>query len=756
MYPINNLSYYEFEELCCDVATRMLGIPVRMFGEGPDSGVDIKDYSSNKEIIIQVKKYSNSSTLINSLKKEVEKVKELNPKKYYVMTSLNLTPDRVNQIFNLFSEYMVDESHIITRIEINNILKDNIDIVRKNIKLWFHSENVLQLIQNKETYIDSEQLKDELNRLSKVYVKTEDFDKSLHLLRKSNVLIITGAPASGKTILSKMLVYEYISRGYKVIYSTANRISKIKDQISSGNDKEVILLDDVLGQTVLDIDSGSLTELMSFINYIETKENKVLILNSRVTILNQQTNENQKFKAFVSGKENKINHIEVDSLDKIQKAKILYSHIVASNFNQELINTILNYNLYLKIISHKNYNPRLIEYITNLSFINKIEVKDYFKTVIEYLNNPILIWEDEFKSLKKNEKYLILAIYVETVLNGNRSAFEKNIRDIYFDMIDEKLDDHINYDDIISKLSESIIIRTISNNYSYIGFYNASFIDYLNNYIRNNDDIQMMIIKKIRKIEGLKYLTTNRKVQKYLTDLILKNNTKVFESASYNEFTRVTYIVTGFNLFNEKIEIKIHEGFTKFIETNSNDKNYVNKIILSNLLNYDYVDFYNLRVYLETHENIKKLYKILEDNYVSPLINTVYKLLKEDGLYKPEKGVYELIVNLAEKNIEDRLYGKLSEFCLEDTGMSEEELDEKMYDTFLDLKEEFNEYIVLNIEYNLHYDFEEEIQNAIRYKDAMYDKYYDYEDAHNMKVEKENEERTNEYISEIFSDLKEN
>ncbi len=101
MYNYSNLSDFEFEILCRDIMQKKLGIKLYTFQKGRDGGIDITDDPKNKKVIIQVKHYINSkySDLLGTLKKEVQKVKELQPEKYYICCALNLTAKNKRELY---------------------------------------------------------------------------------------------------------------------------------------------------------------------------------------------------------------------------------------------------------------------------------------------------------------------------------------------------------------------------------------------------------------------------------------------------------------------------------------------------------------------------------------------------------------------------------------------------------------------------------------------------------------------------------
>ena len=90
-FNYSNLNDVEFEELCKDIMQKKLGVELRVYKAGKDSGIDLKDNEDGNNIVIQVKHYINSSysDLKRSLKREVEKVKKLKPNRYFICDNVN-------------------------------------------------------------------------------------------------------------------------------------------------------------------------------------------------------------------------------------------------------------------------------------------------------------------------------------------------------------------------------------------------------------------------------------------------------------------------------------------------------------------------------------------------------------------------------------------------------------------------------------------------------------------------------------------
>lgn len=370
MYNLKNLNDYEYEVLCLDAMSKMLKKKLYRFARGKDGGIDICDNIDNPKIIIQVKQYSNSkySNLKSVIKnEEVKKIQRICPDEYYLCTSMELTRENKKELYEILTPYMKEATNIIDGVEMNDFLEqeDNIDIVKKNYKLWINSTNVLSLINNKNVFIDCDELVYDIENHIKSFVETEGYVDAYNKLNKENIIIIIGGPGVGKSTISKMILLKYASDGYKARYTTDNNISNIKNILSMDNDsKEIVLLDDFLGQHYLNLKESEPNELKTLLSFIHRNKNKKLILNSRITILNEAKNRYINFNELIEEYETNTYLINLDNMKKVEKAKILYNHMFFNNIPREHFINIKEDKRYLNIVKHKNYNPRIIEYVT--------------------------------------------------------------------------------------------------------------------------------------------------------------------------------------------------------------------------------------------------------------------------------------------------------------------------------------------------------------------------------------------------------
>lgn len=504
----SNLSDFDFELLAKDVLEKELGIDLLNFKRGPDGGVDLCDTARPIRLIVQVKHYASSkwSNLKSTLLKEKEKVEQINPAKYYLFTSLALTRKNMDEIIAMFPNYMVDYTHIFDRERIIALLKKNKTILRKHYKLWFFSTDILTKITYGDLYIDQVDLFNDLEKDVNHFVRTKAYNRSLSVLNEHNAVIITGNPGVGKSMISKMLLLHFYELGYELRYLSSNNIADLKRSLTDNQEaKEIVLIDDFLGQHYLNIKDTTPNEIKRLVAAIRRTPNKKIILNSRITIINRAKKAHLEFRKFVDndGIENIV--INVDELTNIDKARMLYNHLRFSKLPTEYFRVICENNNYMDIIKHPNYNPRIIEHVTEGVIIKNTNKEDYISFIHKNLNHPESVWENEFMHrLDKIDRIFMFTLYSLT----NKSIEEEALRLAFNERIyaEDNIDTTINhFDEVKARLNDSlikiIIVEKADTHQCLIAVINPSVNDYIKNILTQNSNEQKDIVKNAVYIE---------------------------------------------------------------------------------------------------------------------------------------------------------------------------------------------------------------------------------------------------------------
>lgn len=631
-----NLSDVEFEYLCQDIMQRKLGISLRRFAQGKDGGIDLTDNIKETTIIVQVKHYNLSSidTLIRALKKEKDKLKSHNPNQYYICCSRNLTPENIKDLFLHFSDYMSSDKNIITLNEIEDFLQsaENNDILSKHYKLWIDSVGILQQIQNTDIFIDCEVLLSNIEKEKRFFVKTQVFEQALKCLEKNRALFITGNPGVGKTTTSKMLVLHYAALGYRVRFTTnTSDLRELKKSLSQDrNVKEIILVDDCFGQAYFKMRDSQNEDLLSLIKYVNISPNKLLILNSRITIFQEvkvlkpdlvKSMEDNEYKVFV---------LDMNALSDIEKAKIFYNHLFFNDTPIEYLNDIKKNHRYLNIIKHQNYNPRLISIICNPNRYKKIPPVDYYKFICQHLRNPHEIWRDEYEEkLSKTDRILLTTLYSLTdgtvSINLLKKCFEDRIEN------ETDIDKTINqFQASLRRLTESFVSIVDEKGQKKIMVVNPSVNDYLDGRMRENPLEKRAIIEKAYSIQQFDKLLSTFDFDCFMENAIRNNKIHSYHFDNENQKVAfIAYYIGRLKIYNKNYEeylklylsSPLHLHFKGHLHTKSFE-------IIKSLLGTDICQAYKLDKLIVGLGDIKPLFKLCKYDEIVSLINIISPFFK--------------------------------------------------------------------------------------------------------------------------------
>lgn len=664
MLNLGNLSDVDFEYLCKDIMSKELNVNLRRFGPGRDHGVDLVDDVNKKNIVIQVKHYINSNhqSLLSSLKNEVSKLENMSPTPgdYYVCCSARLTAEKQNEIYNLFSKYMHSASNVYDLVWISDFLEksENLDILRRHYKLWMESTNILNILQSKDIFIDSEVLVSDILSHKNLYVQTRAYQDAIRMLEKRNVLMIVGSPGVGKTITSEMLVLYFLARKYHLRYTTdVTDLKSIKKSLSDNPEvKEIILLDDCFGQAYFNMAESQTNELLSLIKYIHTNKNKILILNSRITIFNVAITKNKKLIECIDRKEYSYLLLDLDQQPLIDKAFILYNHLYFNKVNSSFLKNITFNKNYLKIVQHKNYNPRIIEYVTIADHLKQLAPSEYSQFIMQKLNTPDKIWEDEYeRRLQPEDQVLLQTLYslTDTAVQEDLLIICYNNRIINEPFFVSTIDQ---YHRSMRRLLNSMV--TIVNDFGIkkIKVANPSINDFLRSYLNNSAAIVNTILDRAKSVYQYKRLIAN---DSEFNERLRKRfeNYSILEFEFDNQHQKNSFI-TGFcsknHIYDAKYTKYINEYFMNITEVNIFDKlMFPAKIIFGYVFQDSFCTYYGLDKMLSNISSFESIINKLSLEECIDFISESY------GYFDSTK--QEEYADLIDSIILDKIYDEYSD-----------------------------------------------------------------------------------------------
>lgn len=505
IYNYGTLSDSDFESLAADIVEYRLGVKLERFTRGPDGGIDARHakFSDDPTVIVQAKHYFKSEVkaLIRDFKtKEMPKVRKLNPKRYILVTSAALTPSHKETLKQDSEGAIKATGDIIGLDEIDSEIVENPNIEKKNFKLWMTSANVLQRILHSGMHNKSNaRIEFEIEGKISKYVHTPFHAEAIKKLKENRFIIITGPPGVGKTLLASMVASQFVAEIDKAELIWIENVASGWESLNQ-NKPQVFLFDDFLGSTYLDVLTGnSDTDIALFAKKISSLKNHYLVFSSRTVILNRacQLSEVLERDGFsLNGLE-----VRVEGYSKLEKAKILYNHLFFYDIPIGHIEAVLSDEFFFEIINHNNYNPRVIEFITNLEQIPPAP-SEFPEFCLSSLDNPNEIWYKSYRNQLGREAQLIC----QSLFQLGDFALEGDIIELYERRIkNEGIAPTVPFNESIGVLQKSFIIRSKDFWSGGIGFsfINPSLIDFLLDYFNKNIDEQRSAIQAAEKISEL-------------------------------------------------------------------------------------------------------------------------------------------------------------------------------------------------------------------------------------------------------------
>lgn len=495
-YDFRALSTFDFETLTRDLLQEELKVRLESFAKGRDGGIDFRFQSAKDEIVVQCKHYANYDDLQKVLsQKERSKVKNLKPKRYILSVSTPLTPHRKEQLLSLFRPYCLGTQDIYGREDINNLLGKFPLIERKNFKLWLTSETVLTRVIQAGIWGDAELTLERIRRRTSRYVPNSSLDRAKQILDEHHYCIIAGIPGIGKTTLAEILLIDYVDRhGYEAI-RIANDLSEIKE-VKHQEKRQIFYYDDFLGIKTLDkLEKNEDRRLIDLLDEVSKNNNWRFILTTREYILNAAKLRYESFAYPAIPLDPCI--VELSDYTRPIRGKILYNHIFFSDLADRYKRALLEHQRYENILSHENYNPRIIEHMTLARNAEVVNASKYYDEFIANLENPTRIWDHAFKNqLDEAARHLLLtlgSLPSETLVADLEVAFNA-----FYQYRRQKIGFAVSsrdYENALKELDGNFIKTSMVGRDQIVTFHNPSVDDYIASYLNRSPQVVLDLIE---------------------------------------------------------------------------------------------------------------------------------------------------------------------------------------------------------------------------------------------------------------------
>jgi hypothetical protein len=392
-YDFRTLSPNDFEILIRDLLEAEYRWRLEAFGRGRDGGIDLRASTAEGKVVVQCKHYlgSSFSDLRSSARREAPKMDKEKPDRYLFVTSQNLNRTQKDTLAGDLKPWLSDTADLLTQVDINGLITRHPIVEQQHFKLWLASTTILERIVQSGIWERSEALLEDIRDRVKLYVPAGSFKAAHELLDEKHVVVLTGSPGVGKSMLAEMLALRYWHEGWQIV-SVGTDVDDAWDAYKSGC-KQVFLFDDFLGQTDLSERRAKDSWVIRLMDRVARNPDKRLVMTTRSQIL-QQT---RLISEPIAHADFRVVEcvIKISDYGVIQRARMLYNHLYFSALSREVVREYVENSSYWAVVNHESFSPRILELVIKRSHSSADELA---RTLNHTLDHPLDLWRIVFNN----------------------------------------------------------------------------------------------------------------------------------------------------------------------------------------------------------------------------------------------------------------------------------------------------------------------------------------------------------------------
>lgn len=403
MYDFMTLAPDDFEALVADLFSSAWGARLESFKPGKDGGVDLRHSrvpAGQPEVIVQCKRYGANrfTSLVRSMRDEAENLNALKPARYVLATSIPLSDHQKDQLVELLRPWCKDKSDIYGMSEINGLLRAHPGVLQAHFKLWVSSTAVLARVLHADVFALSDANIESARAMVSRLVLHPGFTQALTVLEQRRHVLILGNPGIGKSTLARMLMCHYLRDDFEPVWTTSMRDAwKVAHAAFDESRKVFIVLDDFLGRLRFaerKLERDEDRSFFALLDFASRHGNLRLVLTTREYIL-----EDAKLASgLLDERANELGTftLRLEEYSQAHRARMVFNHLYFSDLQDSRLKALVQSGTYRTIISHRHFNPRVVENISKAANSHSMSDAQYLDYICAEFNNPKDLWRHPF------------------------------------------------------------------------------------------------------------------------------------------------------------------------------------------------------------------------------------------------------------------------------------------------------------------------------------------------------------------------
>ncbi|WP_458109581.1 nSTAND3 domain-containing NTPase [Arthrobacter sp. R3-55] len=272
------------------------------------------------------------------------------------------------------------------------MLGNHPEVERKHFKLWLASSEVLTSIVHSGIWARSEALLEDIQSRVRLYVPHDGYKRARDILDKRQVVVISGSPGVGKSMLAEMLLLTHWKESWQVVQVG----SDIEEAWNAWKPKgrQIFLYDDFLGQTNSGerLSKNEDAKIAKFAHLVASRPDKRFVLTTRTQVLRQAQDSREPLRRAAFDLNNCV--IKLSDYHRLHRARIVYNHLYFSELPRTVIREYVKTEAFWAALNHRNFSPRIVEQVLRRPHTDSRQLA---AELAQALDRPVELWGPSFE-----------------------------------------------------------------------------------------------------------------------------------------------------------------------------------------------------------------------------------------------------------------------------------------------------------------------------------------------------------------------